>query len=147
MSAMPITARFDAVEEDAGARIRKRRTDLGLTKKAVYERAGVDPGVLARLEKGKGAREDRIRAIELALAELEQERRRGSDLPSVVKRQPAPEPDQPRTIRVTIEGVYGAKAVTFEGFPEDEDRIVSMVQRVLHGSEDDDEGDQSHPTE
>lgn len=119
--------------------IKARREALGMRIGDLAREADVDRGQLGEYEAGKyQASEPWIKRLENALKRIEYET--GMD-------EPASTTEQPRMIRVTIEGVYGAKAVTFEGFPEDEDRIVSMVKRVLHGSEDGGEGDESHPTE
>ena len=59
--------------DDAGARIRQRRAALGMTVKALAERAGVDRGRLAAIEDGATAREATLGAIERALSDLEQE--------------------------------------------------------------------------
>lgn len=59
--------------EGAGERIRQRRTALGLTVKALAEKAGVDRGRLAAIEDGATARESTIGAVERALTAFEQE--------------------------------------------------------------------------
>lgn len=59
--------------EQAGAAIKRRRTALGLSVKALAERAGVDRGRLAAIEDGASARSSTIGALETALNEIEHE--------------------------------------------------------------------------
>lgn len=59
--------------ENPGDRIRRRRTALGMTVKALAEKAGVDRGRLADIERGAQAREATIGAIEAALDDFESE--------------------------------------------------------------------------
>jgi transcriptional regulator with XRE-family HTH domain len=64
---------LEGVTKGAGEAIKKRRTALGVTVKALAERAGVDRGRIAAIEDGASARSATIGAIEKALNELEDE--------------------------------------------------------------------------
>lgn len=64
---------LEGVTTSAGDAIKTRRTALGVTVKALAERAGVDRGRLAAIEDGASARDATIGAIEKALASLEEE--------------------------------------------------------------------------
>lgn len=59
--------------EGVGQSIRRRRTSLGMTVKALADKAGVDRGRLAAIEEGATARASTIGAIEAALTRLEEE--------------------------------------------------------------------------
>lgn len=56
-----------------GKAIKARRVALGVTVKALAEKAGVDRGRLAAIEDGAAARASTIGAIEAALSRLEEE--------------------------------------------------------------------------
>lgn len=58
---------------EMGESIRQRRMALGLTVKALAERAGVDRGRLAAIEDGASARSSTIGAVNAVLARLEEE--------------------------------------------------------------------------
>ena len=49
---------------------------------------------------------------------------------------PAPEP---HLIRITVEGVYGAKALIIEGAPEDQRQLEAMVDRIMRNLRNPDE--------
>lgn len=137
MSVTELAARLSAVDDDTGARIEERRLALGLSVKALAERAGIDRGVLSRIEKGEGARATSVRLIERALDEFERER--GMDLPSVVQEQ---QTVAPGVVRIEVQGVYGAKALILEAPPENLDELKAMVDQIMKSLRDDQDRDQ-----
>lgn len=74
------------VSDDVGTQIEDRRTRLGLSRKALAERAGVDRGRLAEIEKGTAhnVRPATMGAIRQALDSLEAGR--NTDLPEGARR-------------------------------------------------------------
>jgi transcriptional regulator with XRE-family HTH domain len=66
-------ATLTVVSGEPGDRIRARRVALGLSVRALAERAGVDRSRVANVEKGIDARDSTIGAIESALSAIEQE--------------------------------------------------------------------------
>lgn len=94
--------------DETGAQIQARRTRIGMSRKALAERAGVDRGRLTRIEEGAPARDSTIGAIERALGELEHEMGLDADLPPGVTRIGEPEE---KLVQFTIEGNFGVRAV------------------------------------
>lgn len=134
MSVALLGARLSAVDDDSGARIAQRREDLGMSVKSLAERAGIDRGVLTRIEKGQGARTTSVRLVERALDELEHEM--GIDVPSVVA-QPVGDPEG-GLVEFTVEGHFGVKAVV-KGPIRDIDKLQEAVGRLIAGM------DRPHP--
>jgi transcriptional regulator with XRE-family HTH domain len=94
--------------DQEGARIKERRTRIGMSVKALAERANVDRGRLTAIENGAPARDSTIGAIERALGELEHEMALDEKLPPGVSR--IGDPDQ-GLVEFTIEGNFGVRAV------------------------------------
>lgn len=136
MSVTPLAARFSRVDdEDLGARIVERRTTLGLTVSALAKLAGVDRGVVSRIEDGGNARLDRIRAIEMALDA--EERRQGDDVRSVVARPevtPVGDPEQ-GLVTFDVKGPASGFSVVLKGPVENIDRLEEAVLRLIAGME------------
>lgn len=95
-------------DDDEGARIKERRTRIGISVKALAERAHVDRGRLAAIENGAPARDSTIGAILRALGELEHAMSLDEELPPGVSR--IGDPDQ-GLVEFTIEGNFGVRAV------------------------------------
>lgn len=132
MSTMRERASVSAMTEGVGHRIRDRRTRLGMSVKALAERAGVDRGRLAAIEvdTAKNVRPATIGAIERALDELEVER--GivvSDLPPGARRVGDPADD---LIEFTIEGTGGIRAVV-KGPIRNMDELQAAAQKLIEG--------------
>lgn len=134
MSVTELAAKLSAVDENVGARIAERREHLGMSVKALAERAGVDRGVLARIEAGGNARTTSVRLIERALDELEHEF--GMDVPSVVA-QPVGDADD-GLVEFTVEGHFGVRAIV-KGPIRNIDALKSAVADLIAGM------DRSHP--
>lgn len=64
---------FGVTDEHAGDEIRAERQALGLSVKALAERAGVDRGRVAKIEAGEPYRDSTLGAIRRALAEFREE--------------------------------------------------------------------------
>lgn len=60
-------------ETGVGARLQERRMALGLTRKALADKAGVDRGRLSLIEKGASFHDATVGAIERTLTQLEEE--------------------------------------------------------------------------
>lgn len=120
------------VSEDVGNRIRDRRARLGLSVKALAERAGVDRGRLAAIEAGKASnvRATTISAIELALDAIEAERQEPvAELPPGARRIGDPADD---LIEFIIEGTDGIRAVV-KGPIRNMDELQAAAQKLLEG--------------
>lgn len=109
-------------DKGVGARIRARRMELGMSVKALAERAGVDRGRLTAIEDGANARSSTIGAIEAELNRLEAEINEDPDY------QPAGRPGGLVTFR--IRGNFGVDA-TVQGPVGDIDRLEASAQRLL----------------
>lgn len=127
MSVALLSAKLSAVDDDSGGRIAERREQLGMSVKALAERAGIDRGVLTRIEKGQGARTTSVRLVERALDDLEHEM--GVDLPSVVR--PVGDPEE-GLVEFTVEGHFGVRAVV-KGPIRDIDKLQEAVSHLIAG--------------
>lgn len=110
-------------DAETGRRIRERRTRLGMTVKALAERAGVDRGRLAKLEAGDlHVRSTTIGAVEGALDRLEHEM--GMDIPS----------DDSGVVEFRVSGNFGVDVVVkgpvsnLEALEAAVSRLVSRMQ-------------------
>lgn len=104
---------FDVGTRVDGESIRVRRTALGLTAKALAERAGVDRSRVAAAEAGGPVRPSTMGALDAALTQLEAEVSGPYDAPDHITN--------------VIEMPDGTK-VTFVGSPEN---VVEAAQRFL----------------
>lgn len=105
--------------QGAGERIRARRTALGMTVKALAEKAGVDRGRLAAIEDGAGARGSTIGAIETALSRLEEE-----------MSGPYDEPASGGMVTFRMSGNFGVDVVV-QGPVENLDELEASVERLI----------------
>lgn len=109
--------------QDRGAAIKARIDALGITDRQWHETTGIDRKTLGRAIRNEpGVRPSTYTAIEAELDKLEQ--------------QVAGEPvasTKPATgvVRVTVEGVYGAKALIVEAPPENLAELEEMVDRIM----------------
>ena len=108
MNAHALAPTVSGMSGDEGARIRERRTRIGIGVKGLAERAGVDRGRLTEIEKGAPARDSTIGALERALSELEHEM--GLDLPLPPGVTPIGEAGQ-GLVEFSIEGAFGVRAI------------------------------------
>lgn len=134
---MPAPERITSVRPvstDTGAQFQARRVAIGMSVKALAERAGVDRGSIAKLEAGEKVRMTTVGAIDKALSDLEHEY--GMDLPSQVETLKAPTATEPGVVRVKVEGVYGAKALIVEAPPENLPELEAMVDRIMRNLRD-----------
>lgn len=125
MATVASLARVSAVDhgesQSRAQRVRDRREALGMKIKDLAEEADVHRGHLGEYEAGKReVTEPWIRKVENALSRIETEV--GMD---------ASPPPAPHLIRITVEGVYGAKALIIEGAPEDQAQLEAMVDRIM----------------
>ena len=130
MSVMCAAATLEDVDVGMGARIKARRTALGISVKALAERAGVDRGRLAALEAGDPTiRETTVGAVERALAQLEHEM--GMD----------PRDLGEGLVEFVVEGNFGVRAVV-KGPVGDIAKLQAaaegLVERMQRGRGDDD---------
>lgn len=134
MSVTELAARLSRVDEsDRAAQIVERRTRLGLSVSALAKLAGVDRGVLTRLEAGGNARLDRVRAIEMALED--QERRQGDDVESVVDRvRPIGDPEA-GLVTFDVKGPASGFSVVLKGPVTDLEALEATVLRLIAGME------------
>ena len=105
----------------AGEAIKTRRKALGVTVKALAERAGVDRGRLAAIEDGASARTSTIGAIERALSDLEEEM--GG---------PYDKPDR-GLVTFRLSGNFGVDVVVqgpVENLDELEEKVERLIQRM-----------------
>jgi transcriptional regulator with XRE-family HTH domain len=134
MSVTSIAATLNRVDEDdRGAQIAERRTRLGLTVSRLAKLAGVDRGVITRLEKTGNARLDRIRAIEMALED--EARRQGEDVPSVVSRpevRPIGDPDA-GLVTFDVKGPETTFSVVLKGPVENLEELEASALRLYLG--------------
>jgi transcriptional regulator with XRE-family HTH domain len=134
MSVTELAARLGRMEEDSrGEEIAERRTRLGLTVSKLAKLAGVDRGVITRLEKTGNARLDRIRAIEMALED--EERRQGDDVPSVVDRpevRPIGDPDA-GLVTFDVKGPETTFSVVLKGPVENLEKLEASALRLYLG--------------
>lgn len=132
MLTMSERASVAAMTEGVGPRIRERRARIGMSVKALAERAGVDRGRLAEIEAGaaKNVRPATIGAIERALDELEVEKGvADSDLPAGAHRVGDPADD---LVEFTIEGTGGIRAVV-KGPIRDMAALQAAAQKLIEG--------------
>lgn len=108
---------LEGVTTGAGDAIRQRRTALGVTVKALAERAGVDRGRLAAIEDGASARASTIGAIEKALAALEEE-------------MAGPYDNGGRLVTFRLSGDFGVDLVV-EGPVENLSELENSVERLI----------------
>lgn len=127
MSVTPMTATFAVVQDDAGSQIRQRRENLGVSVTDLAVRAGLDRGVVYRVEAGRSVRPTSVRVIERALDELEREH--GMDVPSVVRTVGDPDDGM---VEFTVEGHFGVRAVV-KGPIRDIDKLQEAVARLMAG--------------
>lgn len=106
-------------EQGTGESIRQRRTALGMTVKALAERAGVDRGRLAAIEDGATARPSTVGAIERTLDRLEEEM--GMDAPAEA---------EPRLATFDVSGEGGFHIVV-SGPVEDADTLKRQVVDII----------------
>lgn len=120
------------VSSDVGSRIKERRTRLGLGVKPLAERAGVDRGHLAAIERGTAAnvRPATIGAIERALDELEAERAQDADLPPGVQQIGDPADD---LFVIEIYTPAGTMQAVVKGLPKDADLIREQALKLMKG--------------
>ena len=100
-----------------GASIAARRKGLGLSVKALAERAGVDRGRLAAIEDGAAARSSTIGAIEAALDRLEGE-------------MSGPYDDAGTTVTFRLAGNFGVD-VTVQGPVANLTELEESVSRLI----------------
>lgn len=112
---------------DLGAKVRARRLALGLSVKALAERAGVDRSRVAVLEDGGTLRPATLGAILTALEAAEREAGLGPEGPA---ERPSEAPSGPRTaITFEVEGIK----VTVEGSEEDREAVEASAVRAAYG--------------
>ena len=110
---------------DRGAAIRRRFDALGLSDREWHARTGIDRKTLLRAMEGNPrTRSSTYDAIEANLDKLE---RLAAGLPAALSAAES----VPHLIRITVEGVYGAKALIVEGAPEDQAQLEAMVDRIM----------------
>lgn len=119
------------VDREVGRRIKERRTRLGMHVIDLAERAGIDRGRLAEIEKGKAAntRDTTIARIERALDALEHEMSIDVDLPPGVRRVGDPAEG---IVEFTVEGNFGVRAVV-KGPISDLDQLQEAVAKLIAG--------------
>lgn len=106
--------------ESSGEAIKRRRSALGVTVKALAERAGVDRGRLAAIEDGASARDATIGAIEKALTALEEELS-------------GPYDESPRLVTFRLSGDFGVDLVVegpVDNLAELEESVERLIQRM-----------------
>ena len=106
--------------QGAGEAIKQRRTALGVTVKALAERAGVDRGRLAAIEDGATARPATLGAIEKALAALEDELS-------------GPYDNSGRLVTFRLSGDFGVDLVVegpVDNLPELESSVERLIQKM-----------------
>lgn len=127
MSALQLATSVGAVEEHSGARIKARRTAIGMSVAALAKRAGVDRGSLAALEDGRHVRDTTVAAIDKTLSDLEHEM--GMDVPSQVA--PVEPNDKPEPLRFTFRDIYGVGELIVEGPVDRPDELIASVAKLL----------------
>lgn len=111
-----------------GAAMRARREALGLSVRALAERAGVDRSRVSAVEEGQSVRSSTLGAIEAALARLEEEVSGPYDEAG------------PRTVTYRVQfGDQGAH-VTIEGEVDDIPELEASVRRLLSEMREPDSG-------
>lgn len=130
------------VADEAGERIRIRRTRLGMPVKALAERAGVDRGRLAAIESGRAhnVRATTIGAIERALDELEHEM--GVD-DEAEARTLAPEGGS-EFVEFVVEGNLGVRVVV-KGPVKNMAELQAAAERLVAGMQRDQSAEQIDP--
>ena len=113
----------------AGEAIKKRRTALGVTVKALAEKAGVDRGRLAAIEDGASARESTIGAIERALADLE-----------AAMSGPYDDDGERGLVTFRMSGSFGVDVVV-QGPVENLDELERSVERLIQRMRTQDSGE------
>lgn len=107
----------DEDELGVGGAIRARRAALGLSVKALAERAGVDRGRLAAIEEGASARSATIGALESTLSRLEEE-------------MGGPYDSEHGLVTFRLRGNFGID-VTLQGPVDNLDELEASVERLL----------------
>lgn len=111
--------------EDRGAKIKARIDALGITDRQWHERTGIARQTLAKAIRNEPqVRPGTYTAIE---AELDKMERAVSGEPVATQQKPPPA----GVVRVTVEGVYGAKALIVEAPPENLAELEEMVDRIM----------------
>lgn len=104
-----------------GENIRRRRTSLGVTVRALAERAGVDRGRLSAIEDGASARASTVGAIERALSDLEEEMGGPYD---------TAESTSEGLVKYRLKGNFGVDVVV-EGPVANIDELEAAVERLI----------------
>lgn len=119
VEAPTLRAVADDTEDAQGADFKERRLALGLSISELAKRAGIDRGVLTKIEAGEpGRRDTSLGAVERALLDLEQAT--GMN-----------DPDKPRVVRFVVRGVYGAESLVVEGPVESIAELERSVDRIM----------------
>lgn len=114
-----------------GSEFRERRMRLNLNQDELAAAAGVHRDTVSAIELGQGSPRTR-KSLDETLSRMEAE----AGLPPLTVAQD-PAPDQkmqhpaPGVVRVTVEGVYGAKALIVEAPPENLPELEAMVDRIM----------------
>lgn len=104
MTALKERPRLSRVDQDAGARIGRRRSKLGMTLKGLAEESGVDRDTLSKIEKGGPSRGSTIGMINSTLDRLEHEM--GMDLPAAASDLPAE-----GLVEFSVSGNFGVSVI------------------------------------
>lgn len=109
--------------QSRGAAIRARIDKLGITDRQWHERTGIARQTLSKaIHDDPRVRPGTYSAIE---AELDKMERAFAGEPTATTKPPA------GVVRVTVEGVYGAKALVVEGGVENMAELEEMVDRIM----------------
>lgn len=111
MSPQPEIASVPIVSTDKGAELQARRKAIGMSVRALAERASVDRATIPKVEAGERVRGyfEIVGALDKALSEIEHEF--GMDLPSqVAPLRPIGDPSE-GMVEFEITGNFGVKAV------------------------------------
>lgn len=148
MTKTAAVARVQSVdtENGPGARIRARRTALGMGATKLAKMAEVSREHLSMVENGhKVPTPEWVRRLELAMDRYERET--GQDEPEEQAVE-TPEPiAAPHVVRIKVEGVYGAKALVVEGPVDDLPALEAAVDRIMRRLANEGGGARERPTE
>lgn len=110
-----------SMTENRGRRLRDRRIRMGISVRQLADEAGMDRGILAKVEAGDASvRDTTFGKVETALARLEHEM--GMDVPE--------EPGSIEQMEFTVEGDFGVK-VTVKGPISDRQALESSVTNII----------------
>jgi transcriptional regulator with XRE-family HTH domain len=129
MSTYAIAPTVGGMSGDEGARIRERRTRIGISVKALAERADVDRGRLSAIEDGAPARDSTVGKIHRVLGELEHEMGLDVPLPPGVSR--IGDPGQ-GLVEFVVEGNFGVRAVV-KGPVSDIEALQKAAAELIAG--------------